>query len=501
MKTLFTIIVALLLTTNLMIAQDLESELTNIALDHDMLGAAAVIFCENEIIDTFYYGKADLQRDIDLHEDTKFRIASISKTITAIAVMQLVEQNLLGLNNDISSILGFNVQNPNYPSEAITVQMLLSHKSTIIDGPTYSSFLSSTVSDYPIPNLSEILTPSGSFYTFTQFNNTVPGTYFNYSNINFVILATIVEKVANQSFDVYCYQNIFHPLGIDASFNVNDIGDIDDVAVLYRKIGGVWTPQVDNYQGTQPVYANTLNYTIGTNGGRFGPQGGLRCSAKDLAKIFMCIFNPDMCDSPILNAQSVANMVDNQWTYNGNNGNYYSGLFRSWGLGVHRITSTPSNDIVLPGSQMMFGHPGEAYGLVSDLYYDPVRKVGIVFMTNGVGNGFQLESGSAFYTVERDFFNAMEVYGDPNSCLTVSLDPVLDDQAQLRIFPNPVNDFINLEISNFTNSGTVKVLNANGQMLFESYIDSAQFSFDVSSLKSGVYLLQFNERTMRFIKL
>ena len=151
--------------------------------------------------------------------------------------------------------------------------MLLSHTSTIIDGTTYSSFLDATVNNNPIPNLSELLTTSGAYYTSGQFNNTVPGTYFNYSNINYVILGTIVEKISNTRFDVYCKQNISMPLGIDASFNVNDLVDIDQLAVLYRKPNGIWTPQADNYQGIQPVFNNLNGYIPGTNGGRFGPQG------------------------------------------------------------------------------------------------------------------------------------------------------------------------------------------------------------------------------------
>lgn len=92
--------------------------------------------------------------------------------------MQLVEQNLLDLNTDISTILGFNVRNPNYPNTAITVKMLLSHTSSIINGSTYDAFLQATSNNNPIPNLGEILTPSGSFYNTGQFNNILPGTYF-----------------------------------------------------------------------------------------------------------------------------------------------------------------------------------------------------------------------------------------------------------------------------------------------------------------------------------
>lgn len=412
-------------------AQNLQQELNNVSLSNDMMGGAVIVFCEDQVLDSFYYGKSDYQRNIDVNGQTKFRVASISKTITAIAIMQLAEQNLLDLNSDIGSVLGYNIRNPNFPNVPITVKMLLSHTSTIIDGSTYSSFLQATTNNNPIPNLSEILTTSGLFYTSGQFNNKTPGTYFNYSNLNYVILGTIVEKISNLRFDVYCLQHIFQPLGLDASFNVNDLQDINEVAVLYRKNGGVWVPQADNYQGIQPVFNNLSGYVPGTNGGRFSPQGGLRCSAKDLAKIFMCVLNSGQCNTPLLANQNVNQMLNNQWTYNGSNGNNYSGLFLSWGLGIHRITSTAGSDIVLSGSSEMFGHPGEAYGLVSDMYYDTVRKAGLVFITNGVGIGYQTNGFSAFYTVEQAVFNAIETHGNLQSCQSIGLDDNLAKKGTL----------------------------------------------------------------------
>jgi len=238
-KSLFLGVISLLCLSTHTSAQSLATQFNTISANNDMMGGSLIVFCENGIIENLSIGKSDFSRNINTTTDTKYRIASVSKTITAIAIMQLVEQNLLDLDVDISPILGYSVQNPNHPSLPITTRMLLSHTSSIIDGSTYSSFLAATVNNNPIPNLSEILTPSGAYYTAGQFNNTLPGSYFNYSNINYVILGTIIEKASNLRFDVYCKQNISDPLGIDASFNVNDLTDIDELAVIYRKISGV----------------------------------------------------------------------------------------------------------------------------------------------------------------------------------------------------------------------------------------------------------------------
>jgi len=480
--------------------QNLAPQIENIALNNDMMGGAVLVFCESEVIESHYFGKADYQRNFDVSENTKFRIASISKTITAIAIMQLVELNLLDLEADITSILGYNVQNPNYPNVGITPRMLLSHTSTIIDGPTYSSFLSATVNNSPIPNLNELLTPTGSFYSGSQFNNTVPGSYFNYSNVNYVILGTIVEKVADLRFDVYCTQNIFQPLGLDASFNVNDLESIDSVAVLYRKIDNIWTPQVDDFQGIQPVFTNLVGYLPGTNGGRFGPQGGLRCSAQDLATIFMCLNDPEFCPTPLLNPTSTASMSAENWSYNGSNGNNYYGLFLSWGLGIHRITSTLGNDIVLPESSSMFGHTGEAYGLVSDAYYDTTRKVGFVFITNGVGVGYQTNDYSVFYTVEQEIFDAIENYGNLQSCVSLNIDSELVDWNQFTVYPNPVSFVINLDYKMFKNPTLLRVYDLDGKIVMKTMVNSALSTLDVSHLESGIYAVQIDTQVKCFVK-
>jgi CubicO group peptidase (beta-lactamase class C family) len=464
------------------------------------MGGTLVVFCENGIIENISIGKSDFSRNINSSVNTKYRIASISKTITAIAVMQLFEQNLLDLDDDISSILGYSVQNPNHPTIPITTRMLLSHTSSIIDGTTYSSFLGATVNNNPIPNLSEILTASGSFYTQGQFNNTIPGTYFNYSNINYVILGTIIEKVSNIRFDIYCKQNISIPLGIDASFNVNDLVDIDQLAVLYRKINSVWTPQSDNYQGIQPVFSNLNGYIPGTNGGRFGPQGGFRCSGQDLAKIFLVLMNNgNFNGDTLLSESSCIAMFANEWTFNGSNGNNYFGLFRSWGLGIHRITSTSGNDVALPGSISMLGHTGEAYGLVSDAYFDTIRKIGFVFINNGVGIGYQTNSNSIFYTVEQEVFNAIENYGSISNCLqTVALNE--SNTPMQNVYPNPASDFIYLSENLIQRDTKIFIRSIDGKLLKSTFMNKGHGKIDVQALQSGMYMLEADDKYFKFIK-
>jgi len=496
-------IMMLLLSNQYVFSQSLSTQINTIKNNHDLMGGVVVVFCKNQVLESIPFGTADYTRSIQVTDSTAFRIASISKTITAIAIMQLWDDGLLNLDAGIDSIMGFSVRNHYFPSTPITVRMLLTHRSGIIDGNTYSSFLSATYNNNPVPNISQLLVTGGSHYSSGNYNNIQPGTYFNYSNLNYGILGTIVEKVSGMRFDEYCRQHIFLPLGIQGSFNVNHISNIDNVAVLYRKVSGSWVAQADNFQGVQPVFANLTGYVPGTNGLRFAPQGGLRISGEDLAKIFMALLNDGNYNGyQLLNPLTVSAMLNTEWLYNGSNGNNYWGLFRSWGLGTHIITNTPNNDIVLSGSQKMFGHAGEAYGLVSDAYIDTTRKVGLIFITNGCGAGYTTGSSSAFYTVEKHVFDAIESYGNVNSCLTVDIS-WHQENGVISVFPNPASDFLMLSSSNITlKDSPFYIYSSTGQMVLFQNLNDNFFRIDISHLTPGLYFLNIPETgfTGRFIK-
>lgn len=479
-------------------AQNLQNSIDQIKQNHDLMGGVAVVFCKDQIIESVPFGLADYQRNIMVNDSTVFRIASVSKVITAIAIMQLIDAELLQAETIIDSVLGFSVKNPSYPDDSITIQMLLSHTSGIVDGNAYNNFLNATYNNNPIPQLSELLTPGGSYYAGNIFQNTPPGQYFTYSNLNYGILGTVVEKISGQRFDVYCRQHILMPLGIDGSFNVNDIQDINNVAVLYRKTSGSWVPQADNYQGVQPVFGNLSGYIPGTNGLRFAPQGGLRISGEDLAKIFMALLNNgSYMGYQLISKNALDMMLQSSWQYNGSNGDNYYGLFRSWGMGIHIITNTPDNDIVLSGSQIMFGHPGEAYGLVSDAYIDTLRKTGLIFFTNGCGNGYTVGNGSAFYTLEKDVFDAIEQHSDLAYCATSE---VLEHtkNLQLSIFPVPCDQTLHIELPQYS-SEKIEIINQMGQDVTFTFCNSNSCSIYTGNLPCGIYILRLDERFIKFV--
>lgn len=124
------------------------------------------------------------------------------------ALLQLVEQKKLVLNQSLSSIFDYKIENPFFPGVDITVEMILSHQSSLVEcDPYYSDFLDTTYNantGSDVPNIKEILLKGGKFYNDCLYSSThKPGTYFHYVNLNFGIAGTIVEILTQKRYDLY----------------------------------------------------------------------------------------------------------------------------------------------------------------------------------------------------------------------------------------------------------------------------------------------------------
>lgn len=496
-----TFYLCLILDTSPAMSQDLSIVLGEVQDEYDLAGGAVVVFCADSIMESYHFGSAHFGAGIAVNAQTKFRIASISKTITAMAFMRLVEAGLCTPDDDISDWLGYSVRNPNYPDVPITPRMLLSHTSTIIDGGNYSDFLSETYASSSLPSLSELIFEEGSFYSATIFNSTVPGSYFNYSNLNYGILGTLVEAISGQRFDIYCKEQFFDPLNLDASFRVADLSDIQQLGALYRKQNGQWVIQADDFQDGFPDETFLIEYVPGTNALRYAPQGGLRISAEDLSKLMSMFLNAGSVDGvSLLSAESTEAMMAEAWTYNGSNGNNYFGLFRSWGLGMHRCTYTPNQDEVLSASSFMVGHPGEAYGLVSDAYVDPLRGIGIVFITNGCGEGYSTSGASAFYTVEKDIFDIVDARFAGSGCNADIAQVPVNISAHFHVYPNPTSNRLRIS-NNHGGSHMLQWYNAQGLLLGSEIYRGSAYELNLEVFPEGIYTIAVDGLTKRVLRM
>ena len=204
---------------------------------------SAGIIKDDTLIWSKAYGYYDLENQKQATTDTLYIQASVSKTVTATALMQQYELGKFNLSDDISDYLPFTFRNPNHPDIPITIEMVLSHRSSLADDNLYWTCLSylagdPDVSDYPMPWLENYFTPNGSAYSPSTWSTALPGEKYYYSNVAFSLIGYLVEIFSGQNFNEYCKEHIFEPLEMyNTSFRLRD-QDIDNIAVPYEYIDG-----------------------------------------------------------------------------------------------------------------------------------------------------------------------------------------------------------------------------------------------------------------------
>lgn len=393
--------------------------------DADLSGLAVVVYRAGEIHYEGYFGQRfidsnDAGRSLPVTPATKFRIASISKTVTALAVMQLVERGLLDLDADVSDVLGWQLRNPHWPDTPITPRMLLTHTSSLRDGETYTF--------PPTTALRNVFQPDSPFYEEgvhfagrSIHADHAPGRFFSYCNLGFGVLGALIECTTGERFDRYVDRRVLAPLGVDASFNVRSLSDdgLRNLAVLYRRqrngdwdSSAPWCAQMDDVRGVRPPAPDGLDaYLPGANGTIFSPQGGLRISARDLVEVMKVFTHGGQGKHQrILQPATATQMLTVQWRFDPalGNGEPYAGLMRAFGLGIHHLTNAsadaygPSDRLLADASPQLWGHMGDAYGLLSAMWFDPEKDVGFVYVIGGVGRDPETYKGeySAFYRWE-----------------------------------------------------------------------------------------------------
>jgi CubicO group peptidase (beta-lactamase class C family) len=391
-----------------MICQESVSELDNkiwaAMWRNNIVGLSAAVFQDNQIIWSNGYGYADLRTDRQATPETVYRIASISKMITATALMQLYDQGKFQLDDDISRYLGYVVRNPKYPNILITFRQLLTHTSSIVDEGTYNKVVEETPALLKDIDIKDFFVPGSPYYSPENFANYPPGAGFTYANLGFNLIGSLVEVISGERFDKYTIRHIFAPLQMDASFDPADIQNWKNFAVLYKfdKDKGIFVPARDDYRGEKPqrlIVTAPLGSALG-----WGPTGAARMNVLDLAKFMLAHVQGGMYDCVRILAKNTADLMHQmQWFGNG-----LEGLYKQKGLGFH-IT-----DDLVPG-QRLVGHPGEAEGLVGDAYFDPDTKFGFVFLMNGGIWG----SAKPFYQIENTIATILYNQFAPRVCWPV----------------------------------------------------------------------------------
>lgn len=353
----------------------LDSVIVETMAEYHIPGMAACVVHDGRVVWKGTYGYAYVEEQVEVSDSTLFMLASISKTFVAAAMMQLWEDGLFGLDDDINGYLPFAVVNPHYPDSAITFRMLLAHTSSIARNDAQWLPLVTWGADSPYPLdefLQDWLVPGGDLYSPSNYMLYAPGTGGEYSNIAYSLAGYLVEQISGQSFEQYCQQHIFSPLGMEETSWFLAGLNIDNIAV-------------------PTGFASGEYFSYGHFGFPPYPCGQLRTSLLQLARHLIAFMQMGQIDSmAILDSATVAMMTTIQYP----DVTVLPGV--DWGLGWYGFETA---------SGWWWGHEGGIYGVCTLMYYDAAVNSGVIYLTNGDGT-----DGHAIIALE-----LFEFAADPDS--------------------------------------------------------------------------------------
>jgi CubicO group peptidase (beta-lactamase class C family) len=201
----------------------------------------ACIVKNNTMVWSNAYGKYKYYRNKIASKDVIYAIGCITKSFTSTAIMQLNESGLIGLDDNVSEYLDFDLKNPKYPDINITFRMLLAHQSSLAKPGKRLNLIFYWLRK-PIEKIGEYFTEGGRYYRKNVWNDYPPGQGACYSSPGYDLLGYIIENITGQTLEDYYQDNIFKPLEMMntsfyfSSFNKNRI------CGLYSWIANIYIP-------------------------------------------------------------------------------------------------------------------------------------------------------------------------------------------------------------------------------------------------------------------
>lgn len=321
------------------------------------------------------YGKANIETGAPVTKDTLFNLASISKPIMGLVLLQLVDQGKLDLAQDINNYLPFRVDNPHTTDEKITLRHLASHSSGIADFYDISSYAKNWDSDISLgQHLTSLLLADGDNYQQGEhFLLQLPGEKRQYSNLAAGLAGYLVEATTGMSLAQYSKANLFPALAMPhTSWLLHDVA-LETVAVPYEVEQCV--PYLFLCADTE---SPSLNYLISRYinppakyksfkpyphfGNPQYPDGGVRSSISELSQFLVAILNnQDSAGRPLLSDAM------------------YNEMFS---LQLPESVSANQRFFWRDNEMGLTGHMGSDLGVFTALYFDRSSKDGFIILMN-----------------------------------------------------------------------------------------------------------------------
>lgn len=290
---------------------------------------SAGILAQDSIIWIAAKGFSDIENYIPSSVNSVYRIASISKTITAVAIMQLWEKNLIGLDDDVRKYI------PYFPKKkwVFTIRQLLNHTSGI---RSYREGEFHSKTNYP-----------SSREAIKVFENDSlifkPGTDYLYTTLGYTLLDIIVESVSKKPFASYVKENILLPAGMNSTYI-----DIQREIIPYRVRGYI----KNIYRKLENAQLADLSIKVA--------GGGFLSNTRDLLLFGKALLNGILIKPSTLELMTQPTKINNNFINN-------------YGLGF---------SLPVDRSDKTFSHSGVGTGFTSRLLIDPIKKIVAVHLIN-----------------------------------------------------------------------------------------------------------------------
>ena len=308
---------------------DLESFIEERIVTDKIPGLSIGIALKGELIYTKAFGYSDLEHQVPVNLNTVFEIGSVSKQFTATAIMLLVKQGKLKLDDPIQKYI------PNLPGEwyGITVHHLLTHISGIPDYEAIEGYYNYRNRYTP----EEIIQSAHSLPVDFK-----PGEGFFYSNTGYFLLSLIIEKTSGLSFEEFLHEGIFDPLDMTES------GVTDPIKIIPNRAEGYYI-SIGELKNTD---ASNLSSTLGA--------GGIISSMTDLVK-----WENALNQNKILDKEA----QDKMWKRGKLNNGEETSYGYAWSLGEYKGLKRQS-------------HSGQMHGFVTHVIRLPDYDYVLILLTN-----------------------------------------------------------------------------------------------------------------------
>ena len=312
---------------------------------------------DGQIVYSFCYGYANKQAKEFVSPETYFKLASVSKLVTAAAVMRLVDAGRLNPDENIGHILGnppYEAANPHFPEVPLTSRLLMTHTAGAKDSK-------GAFADHR--KLSEILNPGINRFG-SGFLKNEPGTVYHYSNYGAGIMGCILEAVTGLRLTEAVRNLLFDPMEIDAAYDPTLLRFPERIVTTYKANGDA---HITRSFRLRQQYSDQINLEKD-----YGESyGGIWMKGEDLCRIGMMLCDLGTIDGQrILSEDAVREMIASQ----AGRGDVQTDS--PYGLNVERVRN------LLP-DRLVFGHQGLANGVLCSLYFDPDTRFVFTLLTNG----------------------------------------------------------------------------------------------------------------------